>query len=121
MKSSPWWAWRSAFPCWRPSIPPGGLPGLIPSRRFAMSETMRPAGPILRLPGVKRGFGSGDTRIEVIFGASLQVLSREMVALIGPSGSGKSTLLQICGLLEPAEAGRIEIAGHDAGQMSDAE
>jgi lipoprotein-releasing system ATP-binding protein len=85
-----------------------------------MSDRSRPSGPILNLQNVKRGFGSGATRIEVILGATMQVSSGEMVALIGPSGSGKSTLLQICGLLEPAESGKIEIAGHDAGRMSDA-
>ncbi len=86
-----------------------------------MSEAARKSASILRLQNVKRGFGSGSTRIEVILGASMEVFAGEMVALIGPSGSGKSTLLQICGLLEPAEAGKIEIAGHDAGAMSDAE
>ena len=86
-----------------------------------MSDAARAPVSILRLQDVKRGFGSGPTRIEVILGASMEVSSGEMVALIGPSGSGKSTLLHICGLLEPAEAGRIEIAGHDAGAMSDGE
>jgi lipoprotein-releasing system ATP-binding protein len=86
-----------------------------------MSDFNRSSGSILRLQEVKRGFGAGATRIEVIFGATMQVSPGEMVALIGPSGSGKSTLLHICGLLEPAESGKIEIAGHDAGQMSDAE
>jgi lipoprotein-releasing system ATP-binding protein len=86
-----------------------------------MSEVTRPSGPILRLQDVKRGFGSGATRIEVILGADMEVSPGEMVALIGPSGSGKSTLLQICGLLEPAESGRIEIGGHDAASLSDAE
>jgi lipoprotein-releasing system ATP-binding protein len=86
-----------------------------------MNDAPRNGEPMLHLAGVKRGFGQGATRIEVIQDASLTVASGEMVALIGPSGSGKSTLLHICGLLEPAEAGAIEIAGRRVETLGDGE
>ncbi|TJZ93322.1 ATP-binding cassette domain-containing protein [Paracoccus gahaiensis] len=36
-----------------------------------------------------------------------------LTALIGPNGAGKSTLLRLIGRLEPLQAGRITVAGHD--------
>ena len=36
-----------------------------------------------------------------------------LTALIGPNGAGKSTLLRLVGRLEPLQAGRITVAGHD--------
>ena len=42
---------------------------------------------------------------------SLQVRSREFVALLGPSGCGKSTLLYLVGGFLPTEAGRIAVEG----------
>ncbi len=45
----------------------------------------------------------------VLDGASLQVASGEVVALLGPSGCGKSTLLRVvAGILEP-DSGRVVI------------
>ena len=45
----------------------------------------------------------------------------ERVAIVGPSGSGKTTLLNlIAGILTP-EAGRIDVAGTDVAQLSDAQ
>src|SRR5580698_857839 len=42
---------------------------------------------------------------------SLEVRSREFLALLGPSGCGKSTLLYLVGGFLPTEAGRIALEG----------
>ena len=66
---------------------------------------------VLSLQGVHKRFGD----LEVLKGIDLTVRSREVVCLIGSSGSGKSTLLRTCNLLEPIDAGTIELLGHDLG------
>ena len=65
----------------------------------------------LRLSGVHRHFGSGDTMVRVLEAADLELYSGEIVALVAPSGSGKSTLLHISGLLERPQAGEVEVTG----------
>ncbi len=73
----------------------------------------------LGLSAIVRGFSQGESRIMVLRGASLAVRRGEVVALVGPSGSGKSTLLQIAGLLEPADAGEVEVDGVPCSRLSD--
>jgi ABC-2 type transport system ATP-binding protein len=46
-------------------------------------------------------------------GVSLTVAGGEFVALLGPNGAGKSTLFQLLTGLFNADAGRIEVCGHD--------
>ena len=68
---------------------------------------MTAATPALRLDGVSKSFGS----LEVLRGIDLTVAEHEVVCLIGASGSGKSTLLRCINLLEPIDAGTIELEG----------
>jgi len=75
--------------------------------------------PHLRLAGVHRHFGEGDTMVRVLEAASLDVHGGEMVAIVAPSGAGKSTLLHLCGLLERPQAGEIEITGVPTAALSD--
>lgn len=71
-------------------------------------STRRPAGgEALRIVGLRKSFGS----LEVLRGIDLAVAEHEVVCLIGASGSGKSTLLRCINLLDPIDAGRIEIEG----------
>ena len=58
---------------------------------------------------MKRGFGSGRRRLEVLKGVNLKMKKGELVALMGPSGCGKSTLLNIIGGLLKGESGSISI------------
>lgn len=46
-------------------------------------------------------------------GASLQVESGEVVALLGPSGCGKSTLLRVIAGLQRPDAGSVSLDGRD--------
>jgi polar amino acid transport system ATP-binding protein len=63
----------------------------------------------LELHGVRKSFG----RNEVLRGIDLTLESHEVVCLIGASGSGKSTLLRCVNLVEPIDAGRIVLDGHE--------
>lgn len=73
---------------------------------------------ILDLNSVSRFYGSGEARVEALKGASVEVRSGELLALIGPSGSGKSTMLSIAGaLLQPSE-GEVKLSGRDIGKLN---
>lgn len=47
----------------------------------------------LQISGLKKSFGSGENRTEVLRGLDFTVTKGEICVLLGPSGSGKSTLL----------------------------
>lgn len=53
-------------------------------------------------PLLKKSFGEGNSKIEVLKDINLSVDKGEFVVLLGPSGSGKSTLLNIIGGIDRA-------------------
>lgn len=63
----------------------------------------------LEIVDLKKGYGSGETRQEVLRGMTFSVARGEICVLLGPSGSGKSTLLNIIGGIDSADAGFISI------------
>ncbi len=75
--------------------------------------------PILSVRNLHRSFKSGDSTLDVLAGAELDIYPGEMVGLIGPSGSGKSTLLHAAGLLEKPNAGEVWIDGRECLALSD--
>jgi len=74
--------------------------------------------PVVQAVGVVKGYGEGSTRVEVIRGLDLEVVTGELVAVTGPSGVGKSTLLHLVGLLDRPESGRLELDGVDVAPLS---
>lgn len=46
----------------------------------------------LEIVDLKKGFGSGETRQEVLRGMNFSVAKGEFCVLLGPSGSGKCLL-----------------------------
>ncbi|NDE90428.1 MAG: ABC transporter ATP-binding protein [Alphaproteobacteria bacterium] len=75
--------------------------------------------PVLIAKELRKHFGDGDNRIDVLRGANVTLNASEMVALVGPSGSGKSTLLQIIGLLDKADSGELIIGNETVIATSD--
>lgn len=63
----------------------------------------------IRIEGLKKRYGSGDTAVDALKGVDMQVEMGEVVGLIGPSGSGKSTLLKCLGAVIEPTAGRMTI------------
>lgn len=63
------------------------------------------------IKNLRKVYYTKDDSIEALNELSLQVASKERVALIGPSGCGKTTLLRIiCGFIEPTN-GTVLIDG----------
>jgi NitT/TauT family transport system ATP-binding protein len=60
---------------------------------------------------VRKIYASGEKSVEALSDVSFEVTRGEFIAILGPSGCGKSTLLMMCGGLEAATSGTIEIAG----------
>lgn len=73
----------------------------------------------LEIVDLKKGFGSGETRQEVLRGMNFSVAKGEFCVLLGPSGSGKSTLLNIIGGIDSADCGYISINGDKLEDMSE--
>ena len=78
------------------------------------------AEPVLRLQGIHKSYGSGETESEILHGIDLRLERGEFAALIGPSGSGKSTLLNLIGLLDRAGHGQLDIDGEKTNALDDA-
>ena len=73
----------------------------------------------LELSQIKRAFGEGESRVEVLKGIDLQIEKGEFCVLLGPSGSGKSTLLNIIGGIDTADSGYISINGEKTADMNE--
>ena len=66
----------------------------------------------IRIEGLKKRYGHGDTAVDALKGVNMVVGPGEVVGLVGPSGSGKSTLLKCLGAVIEPTAGRM-ILGQD--------
>lgn len=73
----------------------------------------------LEIRGIKKHFGEGESRVEVLKGTDLEIAKGEICVLLGPSGSGKSTLLNIIGGIDNADSGYISINGEKTAEMNE--
>lgn len=73
----------------------------------------------LEISKIKKSFGEGESRVEVLKGIDLEIKKGEICVLLGPSGSGKSTLLNIIGGIDGADSGYIAINGEKTADMTE--
>jgi len=72
---------------------------------------------IMRLEGITKVYGEGETTVHALRGASLTIDEGEFVAVMGPSGSGKSTLMNIIGCLDQPSDGSYVLGGKDVSTL----
>ncbi|MHB8950751.1 MAG: ABC transporter ATP-binding protein [Rhodoferax sp.] len=70
------------------------------------------AGSGIRIEGLRKVYGKGDSAVEALKNVNLVVAPGEVVGLVGPSGSGKSTLLKCLGAIIEPTSGRMTL-GND--------
>ncbi|KFG73260.1 ABC transporter ATP-binding protein [Streptomyces mutabilis] len=76
-------------------------------------------GAMVRVEGVRKAYGHGAAAVHALRGVSFEVPRGELVALKGRSGSGKTTLLNIVGGLDAADAGRVQVDGHELADLDE--
>jgi putative ABC transport system ATP-binding protein len=86
----------------------------------AAADEARSGDVAVRVRGVTKDFGSGDSLMRALRGVDLDVPYGELLMLVGPSGCGKTTLVSVvAGTLEPT-AGDVVVLGDDLRRMSNA-
>lgn len=73
----------------------------------------------LEIKNIKKHFGEGKSRVEVLKGIDIEIEKGEFCVILGPSGSGKSTLLNIIGGIDAADEGYISINGEKTADMNE--
>lgn len=73
----------------------------------------------LEIRDLKKSYGEGDNRVDVLKGINFEVGKGEICVLLGPSGSGKSTLLNIIGGIDNADGGYVAIDGEKTANMNE--
>ncbi|MCI5949561.1 ABC transporter ATP-binding protein [Parolsenella sp. LCP21S3_E11] len=74
--------------------------------------------PYLVVNGLKKHYGDGEARVQVLDGITTTINKGEVCVMLGPSGSGKSTFLNLIGGLEDADGGSIAVDGCDLTTLS---
>src|SRR5512143_3242628 len=62
---------------------------------------------VFTVRGLTKVYEMGEVRVHALRGVDFELLSGELIVMLGPSGSGKSTLLNILGGLDTATEGRV--------------
>lgn len=73
----------------------------------------------LEIKNIKKHFGEGESRVEVLKGIDIEIEKGEFCVLLGPSGSGKSTLLNIIGGIDAADEGYISLNDEKTADMNE--
>src|SRR6202163_2223132 len=82
------------------------------------TQNSAPSKPVIRLENVFKTYDLGEIQVQALRGVSLEVHTREFVAVMGPSGSGKSTIMNILGCLDRPTKGRYFLDGVDVSGMT---
>ena len=71
----------------------------------------------VKTSGVNKGFGSGESRTEVLKEVNFEARMGELLMLVGPSGCGKTTLLSVIAGTLGTDRGEVEVFDSPLHQM----
>ena len=66
---------------------------------------------ILSVTDLRKSYGEGSSRLDVINGLSFQLRAGECYGLLGPNGAGKTTTLRLCLGLTSPDQGQVTLVG----------
>lgn len=75
--------------------------------------------PTVVVSNLRKSYGQGESKVEVLKGINLDIQKGERLALIGKSGSGKSTLLSLLAGLDSPDSGDIIVQEQNISSMSE--
>lgn len=76
---------------------------------------------LISLDDVQKLYEMGDTTVEALRSADVEISDGEFVAIMGPSGSGKSTLMNMIGALDTPTDGEVLIDEEEISGLSEDE
>lgn len=95
---------------------------LLPAVSPGMSSSDGGGDVVLRGVGLHKRYRLGkDNYVHALRGATVDIWTGEIVAIMGPSGSGKSTLMHILGCLDTPDEGEVRLSGRRVDDASGAE
>ncbi len=74
---------------------------------------------ILSAQRLTRTYQLQEAKVFALRGLSLEMERGDFIAVMGPSGCGKSTLLQLCGAMDRADSGLLQLDGKDVLALDD--
>ena len=93
----------------------------LPAADRQASRTLREQNlraPMISVRGLEKTYSTARGPLTLFRNLDLEVLSGEMVAIVGQSGAGKSTLLHILGALDAPTAGTVHCASTDVAALN---
>jgi putative ABC transport system ATP-binding protein len=75
--------------------------------------------PVFSARGLTKVYRMGEVEVPALRGVDLDLLSGELVVLLGPSGSGKSTLLNMITGIDRPSAGEVVVLGQPVHTLSE--
>ena len=78
----------------------------------AATAALREEATAVKVRGLKKAYGE----LQALDGVDLTVRRGEVLALLGPNGAGKTTLVEILEGHRMADAGEVDVLGHDPGK-----
>ncbi len=72
----------------------------------------------VRCRGLKKAYGTGNTKVQALRGIDLEVRAGELMMLVGPSGCGKTTLISVMAGILNQDEGECQVLGRDLNAMS---
>src|SRR6266498_2804217 len=72
----------------------------------------------VRCRDLRKDFGEGATRVQVLRGVDFDARQGKLTFLVGPSGCGKTTLISVIAGLLDSSGGQVELFDQNVGQLS---
>src|SRR5499427_70496 len=83
-----------------------------------MNATITPA---VRARDLRKDFGEGPTRVEVLRGVNFDAFQGQLTFLVGPSGCGKTTLISVIAGLLDSSGGEVKLFNQNLEKFSGSE